>query len=116
MRISIDRDGKASLEEPDVFTSFSVLAATSNTRVLDEALAALGRYNHDGDAARHVFVDQLWLVANAGDLADDKSWRVQLDGMVSYARTKGWVDDDGRIRAHVEYVGPAPDRVARATD
>lgn len=31
----------------------------------------------------------------------DDTWRTQFDAMKSYAESKGWVDEYGRIRAHV---------------
>ena len=34
--------------------------------------------------------------------ADDPDWQQKLAGMVSYAGSKGWLDEQGRIRAHVE--------------
>lgn len=48
----------------------------------------------------------VWLSPNAvADLAgrsDDTSWNDRLADMVAYAREKGWVDNEGRVRAHVQ--------------
>ena len=50
----------------------------------------------------HTFVPIDRLQALAGELADDPAWKSQLAGMVEYARSKGWVNDAGAIRAHIE--------------
>lgn len=34
-----------------------------------------------------------------------EEWRTGFDEMVGYARSKGWVDDAGRVRAHIERRG-----------
>lgn len=45
--------------------------------------------------------------------ADDHAWKDKLAAMISYAERRGWTDDHGRIRAHVEFaaadVSPADD-------
>ena len=51
--------------------------------------------------ASHSWVDPADLTALAGR-AGDPDWRQKLAGMVSYAESKGWLDEKGRIRAHVE--------------
>lgn len=71
------------LVEPDDFTSFKVVVSTPS----------------------HSWVDPGILAALAGR-ARDTAWAEQLAGMVSYAGTKGWLDEQGRIRAHVEVQEP----------
>ncbi|MGU3501378.1 hypothetical protein [Mycobacterium sp. C31M] len=69
--------------EPEDFTSFKVVLVT------DE----------------HSWVDPDDLTALAGR-TDDPQWRQQLAGMIDYAGAKGWLDGQGRIRAHVEVHTP----------
>jgi hypothetical protein len=61
---------------------------------LATALEAIGgRLGDDGDARIPVAWVRQWSTAPAGD----------LDGMLAYAGSKGWLDDDGTtLRAHVE--------------
>jgi len=61
---------------------------------LAEGLASIGgRLGDDGDAR----VPVAWVRACSSAPAD------AVDGMLAYAASKGWVDDDGgAIRAHVE--------------
>jgi hypothetical protein len=66
--------------EPDDFTSFKVVVGTTS----------------------HTWVDPSGLAALAGR-AGDADWQDKLDGMVGYAETKGWLDEQGRLRAHVEH-------------
>lgn len=65
--------------EPDDFSSFKVVVVV------------------DG----HSWVAPAELAELAGRGADP-DWQHKLAGMIDYARTKGWLDDAGRIRAHVE--------------
>ena len=34
----------------------------------------------------------------------DDAWREELEGMIAFAAQRGWTDDAGRVRAHVEVV------------
>lgn len=65
--------------EPDDFTAFKVVVVTPS----------------------HSWVDPGELAALTGR-TDDPEWQQKLTGMVAYARSKGWLDEQGRIRAHVE--------------
>lgn len=39
----------------------------------------------------------------AGARADDPEWSAQLEKMIEYAESKGWVAEDGSIQAHLEW-------------
>lgn len=69
------------LREPDDFQAFKVLVREADdTFVAPDALRAL-----------------------AGDRAEDPAWAAQLEGMLGYAASKGWLrESDGAIQAHVE--------------
>lgn len=49
----------------------------------------------------HSFVDRAELRRLAGARADDPDWQANLERMLAYAGTKGWIDDRGAIQAHV---------------
>ncbi len=66
------------LHEPDDFRAFSVVVPE----------------------VEHAWVDPGQVIALADGAGAE--WRGSFDGMVEYARSKGWVRDDGAIRAHVE--------------
>jgi hypothetical protein len=53
--------------------------------------------------ADHLYVGIGDVVSLAGERGGDAEWRSQLDQMVAYAQTKGWVRDDGAVRAHIEW-------------
>lgn len=65
--------------EPEDFSTFKVVVVTPS----------------------HSWVDPADLTALAGR-ADDPDWQQKLAGMISYADSKGWLDERGRIRAHVD--------------
>ena len=71
------------------------------TEEADQALreAGLGRLA-DADTG---FLDVAALRAAARPQATAGDWAEQFDGMVEYARGKGWIGDDGTtLQAHVE--------------
>lgn len=99
MRIVIDlSEVKVHLDEPDEFTRFSV--ALRGTGDLPSVLAAsgLGRLRDDG---QHVVVDPTALRSLAGAAAGAE-WDEGFAGMCAYAATKGWVEADGGVVAHIE--------------
>lgn len=67
------------LAEPEVFTSFDVVV----------------------DVPPHLWLHPNDVAAMSGDLGNDAEWRRKLDAMVAFAASKGWTDDQGRIRAHI---------------
>ena len=100
MEIHLDAQGGATLLEPTDFKAFKVVAAgLSSADKLHEALAAVGRPDDDG---QHVFVEPTWLQSHAGEVAQTDSWKEGLTAMTATAARYGWVDEAGRIRAHVE--------------
>ena len=73
------------VREPDDFTAFKVVV----------------------EVPEHAWVAPDVLTALAGR-GDDDAWRQNLAGMLAYAASKGWCDDAGRVRAHVEVTTAAP--------
>jgi hypothetical protein len=90
------------LEEPADCTRFHVAVdgGARDAAHLDEVLRAAGAGRGDGDDAR-IAVDAVRRMA-VGRVGRD--WARDFDGMLAYARGKGWLDDtDGTIAAHVEW-------------
>jgi hypothetical protein len=69
------------LREPEDFKRFSVSCASVQ----------------DSYVSRAVLEDL------AGERAADPDWRRQLEAMLAYAGSKGWLREDGAIQAHVEW-------------
>jgi len=69
------------------------------------ARAGIGRVDGHGDALLPT-----WLLrglaaeaaASEGSCLD-ADWDEGFDGMLAYAAGRGWIDDDGAVRAHVEW-------------
>jgi len=91
-----------SLAEPDDLKSFKVLARgrEGDSEGLANALEGVGRLADDG----HAFIDADAVRRLAGERANDPDWSSGFDGMLAYARSKGWMDESGTaIQAHVEW-------------
>ena len=90
------------LREPEDFTAFHISIDGARDAVrLEGAAHQLGRLLDDD----HVMVDREVLISMAGTRGEDPRWRASLQGMIDYASTKGWVDDSGAIRTHVQWDG-----------
>jgi hypothetical protein len=92
--------GHAAVEllEPDVFTAFKVVlhGGGPSPTLAAEVVARV-------DEHAWIRVDALRELAGA---AATPEWEESLQGMLEFARSKGWVDDElGAVRAHVERVG-----------
>jgi hypothetical protein len=80
------------LDGPDAFDRFDIVAGPE---------ADLTRLGAVADNGEHVFVAPDTVRALAGE-AVTPEWEERFAGMVGYAASKGWLDEVGRIRAHVE--------------
>ena len=100
MFIELDLDevpARTRLVDADDFKAFAVVAHGPRERFA-AAAEPLGRV--DGD---HVFVHLGVVRELAGHHGDDDAWLAGLQQMVDYAAANGWMDADGRVRAHVEW-------------
>jgi hypothetical protein len=89
------------LEEPDDCGRFHVAwRGGGDADALDEALRANAVGSVDGDGEALVRVDAVRRLA-AGSVG--ATWDDDFEAMLGYARSKGWLSEDGAsIRAHVE--------------
>jgi hypothetical protein len=86
--------GAATLEDIDNFKAFKVTSSLP-PEAAASALAAAGRL--DG---AHAWINPAWLQANGRP--DDPTWVAGLEKMLGYAKSAGWVDEIGAVRAHIE--------------
>lgn len=98
MKVKVSGAGAVQLDEPEVFDDLRVVIDAD----ADAAAAALAPYGEITDDGAHVNLEPGALPQLAARLGDDPGWRERYDGMVGYAKSQGWVDERGRVRAHVE--------------
>jgi hypothetical protein len=100
--IVVDADSAAvSLEDPENFRAFLVRALGADTSApkLASAIGGLGLVTDDGG---HIYIEPAALTGLAGGLGRSVGWQASLLAMIGFAAKSGWVDDAGRVRAHVE--------------
>jgi hypothetical protein len=98
MFISIDRDGKLALREPDDFKRLHV-EASSNEVAREEIERALGSIATRDRDDFWIEIAALKQLGRAGDAA----WEVSFDAMIASVRKFGWISPDGRrVRAHLK--------------
>jgi hypothetical protein len=98
MIIDVTASG-VSLRELRVFDDFHVEVADRVDLAEALTLAGAGRTIGDGD----VFVSTAWIrgvMAERED--DDEQWQTGFEAMLGYARSRGWMSEDGDgFRSHV---------------
>jgi hypothetical protein len=104
MFIRVDLSGAqpvTTLADPDNFRAFAavVVGSAPDPARVAEALAGLGTLDVGGE---HVWLDAGAVKRLAGDAAGER-WLADFENMVEFARGKGWTDEAGRVRAHLEW-------------
>ncbi len=97
MFVKVLDDGSVSMIDVHNFSKFAVIAP----RGVDtgEALVrSSAGYRPDTDARIRVE----WMRARAEELSLSSAWHKDFEGMLKYAASKNWLNDDGTITAHVE--------------
>jgi hypothetical protein len=99
MRIHVDATStpvQTVLVDPDDFGAFDLLLE-GDEDLAAEAISALGELA----GVDHVYVEPDRLIALAGVHGRNPVWVASLWEMIAYADTHGWVDTEGRVRAHI---------------
>ena len=105
MIIDVDLTGAGpaiQLVEPEDCGRFHVAARGGDPEALAAALSAagVGRVLSSGDTM--IETEAVRRMAEGTVPAD---WKDQFDGMLQYAKGKGWLDETGEaIQAHVEWI------------
>lgn len=98
MRVHLTNAGAITLCEPTVFNKLDVLVDPQAPERLEQAIARIG----SRDGADHVRLSPSvlrFLSSHAGSA----EWDTRFDAMISYAASKGWLDEQGRVRAHLTF-------------
>ena len=102
VNVDVSESPAVALRDEDDFGSFKVVVrgmAEGDSR-LAEVLEPYGSIAADGHALLRI--DAVKDLAAAR--GQDAEWLAQLDGMIGYARSRGWLAEDGSaIQAHCEY-------------
>ena len=101
MIVKVDTAGVVGVEGLEVLDRFHVEASGLGMAEVVAVLEAVGAGT--GHSAEQVAVEPEFLLAAASDASE--SWRRGFDGMLGYARSKGWVNEAGALLAHVENLG-----------
>lgn len=107
MIVHVHEDSAITLEEPDVFTAFSVRAPKLATEAVLAAFGPDAHADEDPDQDASGDPPHVWIAIGRlhalGSTHGADDWRAGCDAMIEYAKSKGWVDATGRfVRAHVE--------------
>ncbi|GGA72923.1 hypothetical protein GCM10011490_24640 [Pseudoclavibacter endophyticus] len=98
MQIRITDSAEVEVVDADDLKALGLASAGHPPQKVADALERTGLGRVEGEHA-WLSVDALRAGAR-GDRGDE--WVKKFDGMIDYARTKGWVNDAGEVRAHIE--------------
>ncbi|MBM3573506.1 MAG: hypothetical protein FJX52_14300 [Alphaproteobacteria bacterium] len=100
MFVRVDEKSRVELEEPNDFKRFHVeIPRSIDLAAAGRALAGTARLEDEKTA----WVSEAALRAWPGG-GKDQAWQANFDGMLAYARKKGWIEAaTGAIRAHIEW-------------
>ncbi|WP_236581795.1 SDR family NAD(P)-dependent oxidoreductase [Hydrogenophaga sp. BPS33] len=98
MRVHLTGAGTIVLVEPSVFNKLDVLVDPQPPQQLDRSIARIG----SRDGADHVRLTPSVLRFLSSE-AGNAEWDAQFDAMIQYAAGKGWLDEQGRVRAHTTW-------------
>jgi len=98
MRVHLTNAGAITLCEPSVFNRLDVLVDPQPPQRLEQAIARIG--GRDGPG--HVRLSPAVLRFLSGQ-AGVPEWESGFGAMLSYAASKGWLDAEGRVRAHLTF-------------
>lgn len=101
MRVHLTRSGAINLIEPLVFDRLDVLVDPQAARQLEQAIARIG--SRDGAGHVRLLPSVLRFLSTEAGSVD---WELKFDGMVRHAASKGWLDAQGRVRAHLTHADP----------
>jgi hypothetical protein len=88
-----------SLRDVRVFDDFHVEVAPDIDLEETLTLAGAGRAIGDGD----VYISLPWIRSVMAEREeDDEAWQTGFEGMLGYARSRGWISEDGTaFRSHI---------------
>ncbi|MGO2110487.1 MAG: hypothetical protein ACTH31_02625 [Pseudoclavibacter sp.] len=97
MQIRITAEGTAEVADADNLKALDVATGGATPEQVDAALTASGLGRLEGE---HAWLPvEVLRAAARGDRGDD--WTAGFDGMIGYARSKGWVNESDEVRAHL---------------
>ncbi len=97
MEIRLDPNSPPQLMDAEVFTSLKISVPEDRQSIAD-LTAMLGDSGSVHEDAQHVWLDPKWLALSG---KPSEEWQNGLAAMLKYAARSGWVDENGRVRAHV---------------
>ena len=98
MRVHLSNTGAVTLCDPSVFTSLDVLVDPQSPERLEQSIARIG--SRDGPGHVRLSPSVLRFLSSHAGSAE---WDAKFDAMIAYAASKGWLDAQGRVRAHLTF-------------
>lgn len=99
MHVELHPNGRLRLASPRDMKRLSARCQPGTEPLLAQLLGAQGEVTGEG----HVWLTPALLSNLAGPVAD-AAWHEGFRRMLDYAANKGWLDNKGRVRAHLEAV------------
>ena len=100
MDLEIEANERLVLRDAADFKAFRLVVRPEPGSPGDDALRRVLAATDSRLEGRHAWISEAWLRAQR---RDDAQWQQQLTDMLTFAASRGWVDQrTGTIRAHIE--------------
>jgi hypothetical protein len=98
--VEIDNEGSVTIQQAEDLRAFKVVSHLQDPAAADSALgnAKAGRVD-----AGHAWINPQWLLKRSPN-ASSAEWMLRFDKMLEYARSSGYLSDQGEIRAHIDWI------------
>jgi hypothetical protein len=102
MIVKVHAPGMVSIAEPHRLDSLHVEVPVGTDAVTLASPSALGQLGFVAANGTYAWLDREALREAVAPVDRSADWETSFNGMIVFAESKGWVDDMGRLRAHIE--------------
>lgn len=97
IEISIS-ENQATIHESEILNSFDIRSSELDPQ---EIIKIIGNESSVADND-HIWISIAWILSQLQH-QHDSEWREQFENMITYAKSKGWVNEDHtHLQAHIE--------------
>jgi hypothetical protein len=98
--VEIDNEAKVTIQQAEDLRAFKVASHLKELAAVDSALGNAKAGRVEGGYA---WVNPQWLLKQSPN-SSSTEWMLRFDKMLEYARSSGYLNNQGEIRAHIDWI------------
>jgi hypothetical protein len=103
MIVEIENESRVTVQQAEDLRAFKIVSHLKDLAAADSALSSAKAGRVEGGYA---WVNPQWLLKHSPN-ASSAEWMLRFDKMLQYARSSGYLNDQGEIRAHIDWIARA---------